>query len=278
MSVGARALPDFESPPVFEVVLSTQFDPLPKFGVEHFGLYWSLVKDIYPRVETHSPIPSIFERFGEQPQLPTVRFELVDQSTQPRTWFLNDSGTEIVQLQNDRFIHNWRKVKTGDTYPRYEYLRDQYKKELIQFSAFLTSNGLGKLNPNQCEITYINHIELGTSVLSHGHASEVLSLLARSSMGPDVESEAMRLGARFRFSNKIASKVPAGRLHVDFTPAASDDSKQPLFVLNLTARGSPFTPDMDGVFAFFDRGRDVIVNSFANMTTKKMHSLWRRKT
>ena len=33
-------LPDFENPPVAEVVLSAQFEPLEHFQVPHIGLLW----------------------------------------------------------------------------------------------------------------------------------------------------------------------------------------------------------------------------------------------
>ena len=30
----------------------------------------------------------------------------------PRIGFVNDEGSEMIQVQNDRFIKNWREVET----------------------------------------------------------------------------------------------------------------------------------------------------------------------
>ena len=74
-----------------------------------------------------------------------------------RLWFLNDDQTELLQLQNDRFGRNWRKMPPVDKpYPRFETMIAQFERELHMLSAFCVSNRIGKVVPTQCELSYVN--------------------------------------------------------------------------------------------------------------------------
>ena len=44
----------------------------------------------------------------------------------PRFWFVNESGNELVQVQRDRFIRNWRKTEGQPGYPSYDNLREAF--------------------------------------------------------------------------------------------------------------------------------------------------------
>lgn len=115
-------LPDFDDPPLIEVVLSVQFEALaPIEFVDVLASFRSRLRDRYPQTEQHPPLPPAFEIFGvPAPGAPRLQIQLQTVPDLPRFWLLNEAGTEIIQLQNDRFVHNWRKVGSGDAYPRYE--------------------------------------------------------------------------------------------------------------------------------------------------------------
>src|SRR2546428_11952886 len=112
-----RNLHDYDDPPVVEIVLGVEFAPLEKWEIPHFGLFWNRIQTRYPRFEINPPLASDVERPRlefKQAQLPRV--ELVSKP-QVRCWFLNDANTELIQVQYDRFVHNWRKVLGSETYP-----------------------------------------------------------------------------------------------------------------------------------------------------------------
>ena len=44
-------LPSFDAPPVNETVLGVEFTPLAKWSIPHFGLFWSRIRDEYPRCD-----------------------------------------------------------------------------------------------------------------------------------------------------------------------------------------------------------------------------------
>src|ERR1035437_1636199 len=113
MSTYQRAadLPNFENPPVVEVVLSIQFDPIVHLQTVQIGLLWAKFRREFPKVEERGPLNPVVERFGA-PASPKigVRFEAREIPPLARVLFLNAPENQLVQVQPDRFIHNWRKT------------------------------------------------------------------------------------------------------------------------------------------------------------------------
>jgi uncharacterized protein (TIGR04255 family) len=270
-----RNLPDFATPPIIEVVLSVQFDRLARLGVPQIGQLWAeRFKDRFPKTEEHAPLPSVLELFGLQ-AAPRVDVRL-ETAQIPRCWFLNQSGTELMQIQPDRFIHNWRKVGKGDEYPRFEHVRDEFHREVSAFRDYLAQEDLGALTPNQCEVTYINHIESGAEWDQPGQLEKVLTVWA-SRYSDDYLSEPENVRFVARYVIRDSTGDPMGRLHVSAEPAYRAIDGRPVLVLELTARGRPDGEGINGVLAFMNTGREVVVRAFASITTPEMHEIWGRR-
>src|SRR5205823_1160448 len=142
-----------------------------------------------------------------------LRIQVLNAPPLPRCWFLNASGTQLIQVQRDRFAHNWRKVGDGDAYPRYERMRDAFKRELEVFETFLTREALGELVPNQCEVTYVNHIIAGDGWARHGQIDEVLTVVSARPTEPLLgEAEDVSVALRYVIADETGA--PTGRLHV----------------------------------------------------------------
>ena len=75
-----------------------------------------------------------------------------------RVHFINREKTQLLQVQRDRFLHNWRKVGDGDSYPRFERMIETFESGLRKFIAMIDREGLGPIVPNQCEVSYFNQI------------------------------------------------------------------------------------------------------------------------
>ena len=271
-------LPDFEDPPVTEVALAVQFESLTALRTPQVGLLWNDFRVRFPQIEEHAPLDPIVERFGEvKPPKVGVRLEMMQKPPVPRCWFLNENGTELIQIQQNRFAHNWRKTGQGDDpYPRYEHVRRTFETELGTFGSFLRRENVGELQPNLCEVTYVNHIVAGRGWDKHGQLDEVLALFApkySDAFLPDPEE--IRLGAAYVIHGEDGQ--PLGRLRISVEPAYRRSDDQPMFLLNLVARGRPVGEGIDGVLRFLDIGREWVVRSFAAITTPKMHGIWGRK-
>ncbi len=270
----SRTLPDFAAPPVTEVALSLQFEPLKDLRSPVVGQLWTKFRERFPRVEEREPIEPLIETFADRPQAPTVRVQVLEGLPSPRLFFLNESGSELIQVQKDRFSHNWRKQGEGDQYPRYEHIRDTFRRELDVFARFLEDEKLGQLVPTQCEVHYVNQIVGGLGWERHGELGNVLALF--SSKGSDgflPEPEDVRMAVRYIFRD--AEGVPQGRLHIITEPGYTTQGKV-MILLRLIARGRPLVDGLEGVLRFFDAGREWIVRGFASATTPQMHQVWRR--
>ncbi len=269
----ADPLPEFEAPPVTEVVISTQFAPLPNWRGPYAGLFWGEVKNDYPHTQVVAPLPPITENFEEllfQNQI--VSFQVLDPDSQ-RFWFLSDPGTELIQLQKDRFIVNWRQVKGDEVYPRYEpVIRPRFVKELTRFRKFALENKLGNLENIQCEVTYINDFVQGNDWKLFPEAMSLLSnWVAKGSSDFLPSLETININGSFL--------MPSGSGRLSFAVQhvlRQIDAKQAI-QLRLVARGNPKSDSDDDILKWVDFAREWIVRGFTDLTSAPAHKLWKRK-
>lgn len=277
MSFSQASLPDFDSPPVGEVALSVQFNKLSSLQIPHFGILWQVLRERFPITQTHSPITQTADVLGGRPTGNAgIRIEIVSEPIHPRVWFITQSGNELLQIQNDRFVFNWRKVADSDVYPRYEYVRSRFVEELQVFKQFLLTEKLGELKATQCEVTYVNQILPSTVWANHGQIGKVFSPWREDFTDPDLpECEVTRIAQQYILERADSSgKTQIGRLIVEIQPGVRITDNQPIFAMNLTARGIPLSDSSDGVLSFMDLGREHIVKGFRALTSKQMHKEW----
>lgn len=271
-------LPDFGAPPVAEVVLSAQFEKLPSFRTVHIGLLWEHFRRKFPVTEEHAPLDPIFENLDSDSLVRNtgmIRIRSFEKPPLPRAWFINSQGSQLIQVQADRFIHNWRKVQQTEEYPRYETIREAFVLELESFARFVEKENLGSLQFNQGEITYVNHIIPGDAGTDHKDPHRIVRYWNPLTQGflPPPEDISFNVRQVIRTRDQRV----AGRLHTSLQAGWRSDDKAPIYILELTARGAPQSPDVIGVTDFFDLGREWIVKGFTEITTDEMHALWRRK-
>lgn len=255
--------------------MSVQFDRLEKLRTAQIGSLWNLYRDRFPETEDHSAIEPVFERFGvPQTEDRTPRFQVLTEHPSPRCWFLSSNGTELIQAQQDRFIKNWRKVDGSETYPRYDAIRSSFRSELDVFLDFVSKNDLGAVVPNQCDVTYVNHVLSGDGWTTHAELEEVVELF-RIPDGLDASLRPEDASIKVKIPIKVSGK-PIGRLHVTIEPAFRVIDDLPIWPITLVARGAPSEPNVNGVLNFLDIGHEALVRTFAAITTRKMHAIWGR--
>ena len=264
-------LPTFDNPPVVETVLSAQFEKLPALRSVHFGLFWERVRERFPTTEEHPALASIVEQAKEPPQAVELRFEATDSLLPRRLWFVNGTGTELMQIQGDRFIKNWRKTDENTEYIHYENTSKTFAADFREFQNFLADEKLGEAKVNQCEVTYVNHIVSGEGWSNWNEAERLFSFWRNPPAEP-LPGQAEDLGVRARFPILGPNKEWVGRLHLDVQPAVRTADNKPMYVMNLTARGMYGS----GV-EFFDIGHRWVVKSFEKLTTEHMHKYWRKR-
>src|SRR5258708_5333154 len=210
-----RELPDFTRPPLTEVVLSIQFASLVNLKGLHLGLFWKQLRKRYPDVSEQPPIQTSFETFGT-PQLsrPAFQFQTLLSPPMPRYWFERAGTPDLLQIQHDRIVHNWRMGETAIAYPRYEKIKAKFQKECEEFSKWLKGEGLGDIRPNQCELTYTNLIEFEESDRVHADLSKLTPLWTDEVTEKiSAKLEDVTTNSRFIFS---LNERPVGRVYVQF--------------------------------------------------------------
>lgn len=260
-------LPDFGKPPINEAVLGVQFSSPLGYTQIRAGEVWDLFKSNYPQHEEHMPLAPVFETFGVHSAPPVNQFEFFNGPLHDRYWFLSQDRDELIQFQQDRLLHNWRKVGDGSNgYPRFDTMIEKFTGELRRFEAYIAQLAPQALQINQCEISYINHIA-PTDKLPK--ASDWLRFLQLN--GNDVYG----LNMSFRETISKGEEVPLARLICEVGEAIYPDGRR-LIALTFTVRGAPRNSTVQSAAEFLEDGRNIIVRKFTELTTASAHKEWER--
>lgn len=260
---------DFDDPPVIEVALAIQFEA----AVESLDVatYGARIRSDFPKRSEQPPRPLLEERFDDLQEAPPFRLEILDRPPLSRFWFLSEDEGRLVQVQQDTFALNWRKLDASDEYPRYPALREKFIHYLGELQDVLSAEGKPDLAPNWCEVTYINHV--GPD--SDGNRLplyEVLSVMREPSFRFLPGAEDAQAAARFRI---LEDDKPIGRLIVNANAAIRAVDRAPIWVMTLTARIRASEPNREAALSRLDLGREWVVRGFADVTTERMHQEWR---
>lgn len=268
---GDTRLPDFTDPPVIETVLSIQFAPIQDFGIPHFGRYWECIRPEFGKYQAHPALLPVTERLDSPFQGQVgIGIQIL---TQPdvRCWFLDDTGGRLIQLQRDRFIHNWRQITGTEKYPHYPTTKRTLETEWKRFCAFLMSEKLELPQVNQCEITYVNHIEYGKGWKDYGELNKVIAPWSGTYSGNFLPpAEGVNLEVHYRLPGDL------GRLHITAAPVIRGRDVQEILQVTIIARGAPKSSKDEDIFGWMDLGREWIVKGFTDFTTISMHKNWGR--
>lgn len=268
-------LPKFREPPLIEVALSVQYEPLQRLVVPEIGLLWQHYGEKFSRVEQHPPIDPVIERFGVKNVAkgpPTIKFETG--IPLPRIWFVDDSSEELLQIQQDRFVRNWRKGSSGEgIYPHYEeHIRPKFVTDYEDFKEFLRDNDIGEVCPNQCEVVYINIIPANDLWSKHSEIGKLFTCLSDEYFSNSIyRVEIANFSSKYLIEDE--EKI-IGRLHLTIQPEYSNVDDTPAFRMTIVARGAPASQGLDGVMKFMDVGREHIVRLFDEVTTPELHEIW----
>ena len=274
MTITRPDLPDFDHPPVIEVAISVQFETLHSLRTKQLGLLAKEYEKEFPIVEEHPQRKLSFEDFGLR-KPPKFEVQIEKGIPLPRLWFINEPGTGLIQVQQDSFVHNWRKRSDKDEYPRYHTVKNKFMETLDKFCQFLDREQLGKLVPNQCELTYVNHLFQEDIWESYGQIDKLFTVWKSQYSDSFLpEPEEASFGARYIIPG---DNEPIGRLYINVQPAVRREDGAQIILMNLTARGKPPGIEIEDISDFLDIGRKWIVRGFTSITTKEIHHHWRRR-
>lgn len=110
-------------PPIVEVVCGFVFEPVAGLDAVATGLYWHRCRPEYPTKQIQPAVGGPAIGFGVAPM---------------RTWLISKDGDHVLQVQQDRFYFNWKRVGNGE-YPHFNTYGDRkgvLDRSLEEFDGF----------------------------------------------------------------------------------------------------------------------------------------------
>ena len=261
-------LPDYETPPLSEVVLGVQFEHPRGYQQIYAKDVWELFINDFPGVKEVDALPPSFETFG-LPSAKIQKIELLAGATHDRFWFLSKDETELLQFQQDRLLHNWRKAQDGSNpYPRFENILPKFESELLKLKEYYSTKFSAKeLEINQCELTYVNLITLP-------EPNQLLDKWIRIVNSTALKFDNISITTQKKLMRNDGE--PYGRL-ICSCNNGFDQNMNSVIDLRLTVRGAPAKANIEEALRFLKDGRNAIVRCFDEITTDYAHSQWGKK-
>lgn len=257
-----------------EVVMSVGFNCLPASALVHFATFWqSALADTFPRVEEKAPyslddafsLPfgldrtAASDRRRDEGGFADPHCESGQDQPAQRLWFLNEAGDELLQLQRNWFAGNWRRITIQEQRIDWSTRRELFIGWLRSLDSYLAETGVGHLAPRQYEVTYVSHIHASEEWKHHGEFHKVFRSAGLDDLPRYLRRESVRLHQEFLILGRDGPAV--GRLRVNARPGYTADSRAPVYVLELTARGTPRPlPRWDRIADLLDTGRSAILD------------------
>ena len=252
----------FQNPPINELVIATYFNPpLVTLRSEHVGLLWSKIRDDFPAVEQQAPVGGA-EAFG---QISDEVFPM------PRFWFVAENKINLIQLQKNAFMLNWR--RRGAQYPHFaENLKLAFDKYYRIFEDFSREDvGVQDIKIDLCELTYVNTIEACEYWQGPQDTAKVIPFFAIPNMAIGSSP-----AAAFNCTYVL---VPSKDLQLRVTIRNGETTAKPgapVLVLEIKATGRLGQVGKSTADVWFERAHDAIIGSFVGMTSKDIqHTYWK---
>jgi uncharacterized protein (TIGR04255 family) len=255
-------LPSFDRPPVIEVAVGVHFLRLP--GLNTVGLV-RLVDDLwrsrYPRT-VEQPLSPPLSPPGRGPML---AFQLQAGSPPIRLWSLTEDESMLIQVQHDRLLLNWRKVKDDDPYPRYKRLRGDFAEVWQEFSSYVGDHDYyGVLQPSVAEVSFFNRVPMGS-------ATEIPTFV--KALNPEW-SLSGQIATAYQLEREITDLLSAGHQNIALNYRPENEHTQ--LEISTRIEVDTATGETSEVLDSLDTAHRIGVLTFDAVTTENAHSAWGR--
>ena len=251
----------YENPPINEIVCGIRFNPIEQLQSGHFGILWQKFRHDFPKTEDHDLIAPISQE----------DFENFDKLPLRRVWFIHRNENELVQVQRNRFLYNWREREEGDEYPGYEKVINNFVRYLSLFQEFLVEENLGNIATKEYELTYIDLIPQGQGWENLGNLEKVFPNLL-SLTGQGIPSTNVRV---INWQTILDLPNGLGQLSIAMRSGQRKTNNQPLLHIQTRALGKGQSESMQ---AWFDAAHTTITELFLNLVSSEIQKkFWGRK-
>lgn len=268
----------FSAPPVVETALSVQFNSLVGFTAAHAGWFWKeYVEKLgdgppndWKQIAEAPKIPEQSEKFGAEDVWAAPSVQVKQGLFSPRIQLIRGDGERMLQVQDNRFILNWR--KRASAYPSYETLMPEFRTLLAAFESFCSEAGFGTPVYNLWEIVYVDQVKKGTMWDSARSLNRLFPALTAPAVSvrhaPPSDDETVSADWRFSLADR------RGRLYVQLRQARILPSNEEVIQLTTTARGP--VNDTQSWEQGLNFGHDALRETFLAITSTTAQEFWRK--
>jgi len=248
----------FKNPPINELVIGAYFDS-PALRSEHVGLLWSRLRDDFPIIKQRAPLGALTTGQGAIGAISDGELPM------PRFWFVSKDDVNLIQVQRDAFLFNWRKRESK--YPRFtEHLKPSFDKYYDILETFACeAPSLGNIRIRRCELTYVDLIRPCEYWQGPADTPKLIPPFALPDCG-SAHGVASAFDCSYHFE-----PVSGIQLYVAIrTGEANGDPGSPVLVLEFKALGDVGGIPKSDTDAWCERAHDAIVTCFLNMTSQEI--------
>ena len=259
---------DWKRPPVIEVVLGVQFDALPALTNGHLGWFWGDMHEDFPNADDVPPIPPVVEGFGEELPFGFPALGFRHATGDSRLRMTSTDGTKMIQVQNGWLVANWTK-KVDSRYPGFTGVKTLFDEAMRRFATFLKERELGVIKPNLWEVTYIDHLPVGTVWNTLADLPSVFPGLFGNGQCGSGMNEAVDCTWAWR----LAPNPGRLRLSVQSARTSSEPAQEILLVRSIARGplGAEIAGSLDDALKF---GRQSVVDTFMGLASEKAKQYW----
>jgi uncharacterized protein (TIGR04255 family) len=243
----------FLKAPLVEVVMGIQFSE-DIITNEFIYSFYNDVKNIFPSIEEHPPLPSKIENKDE----PSCISAPIDFNA--RKFFISSNKQKLIQLQSNRILFNWRTTEGNDSYPHYVNVL----KEFIEIINNIKKTILIIDKINQLEFTYVDHI---SPKEFNSNSYKTIDIF-----------KTFNISEELKFINCSYSSWHQdinGNLIINLTSALRNRDQAKIFNLESTCRGS-FGANQN-IEEWMNSAHNILVNYFINNTTDNAKQIWKQQ-
>ncbi|MGA9884362.1 MAG: TIGR04255 family protein [Candidatus Acidiferrales bacterium] len=251
---------DFERPPVVETSIGFYFTPIQGWTILEYGLLREKFKPKYPTSEFNHPVGQLQVQFGVGSNFSNIPV---------RVCFVDSANENLVQVQNNFVLHNWRRSDPSSLYQHYVRSREALQSDWQVFGGFLEEQSLKLGQVVRCEASYFNHLVQGEDWQDFSELPRLFPAW-KGTEGKGVLSTPQMIG----FSAWYVR--PQGMIQVVSQPALRQTDGKQIIQLTVTVNGVPIAQDEEALFRCLDDCHHAAVHAFAEFTSEDAQRRWGR--
>ena len=250
----------FKEPPLIEIVFQIVFPTIDGFGPAHIGIFWTQLRDAFPTIQAAA-------RVGLLTNLNVGSGTFPDN----RVWLVHKDSSQVIQIQDDRFMFNWRKTGESDGYPGFETLYPIFLDYFGRFVEFLDGEDLCPASATGFELTYINHIYEGV-----WEKWDDIGAVFPAFDWTDNPAKMPPLKGLRQFAH---CDLPdnEGELSITIDSRTHKQTQQKLINYEIKVTGSERDIALDSLDNVFLRAHERLVQTLVAMTSRAAQKSWKRQ-